>query len=58
MQEKSTQKTAKNCKEMAKISVKSPKIIHLLEPLAKTSLEFQKICLKNKQNGQKCHKKS
>ena len=36
--------------------IKITKIMHQLELLAKTSFEFKKICLKNMQNGQKCHK--
>ena len=40
---------------MAKMSSKSPNY-STNRALVKTSLEFQKICLKNRQNGQKCNK--
>ena len=36
--------------------IKIIKIIHQLEPLGKIDHEFQRVCLKNRQNGQKCLK--
>ena len=36
--------------------MKITKIIHQLEPLGKINHEFQRVCLKSRQNGQKCLK--
>ena len=36
--------------------MKITKIIHQLEPLGKINHEFQRVCLKNTQNGQECLK--
>ena len=58
MQENS-QKTQKNSWKLHRYGqdiIKITKIIPQLEPLGKISYAFQRVCLKSRQNGQKCLK--
>ena len=55
--QENSQKPQKNSLKLQRYGqdiMKITKIIHQLEPLGKISREFQRVCLKNRRNGQKC----